>query len=91
MAYEIAVIVNEVEKGKVGAGCIVTLLYDGDEADDAERFLLGHIEEQAEGLEVISPGSPLGEALIGAREGDTVSYEAPGGVLKVKVLAVDAP
>jgi transcription elongation factor GreA len=86
-----AVIVDEVEKGKVGAGCIVTLLYDGDEPDDAARYLIGHIEEQSGGLEVISPGSPLGEALIGSRTGDTVSYEAPGGVLKVKVLAVDTP
>jgi transcription elongation factor GreA len=85
-----AVIVAGIEKGKVGAGSIVTLLYEGDQPDDAERFLIGHIEEQAGDLEVISPGSPLGEALIGASAGDTVSYEAPGGVLKVKVVAVDA-
>lgn len=85
-----AVIVDEVEQGKVGAGSVVTLVYEGDELDDAERYLIGHIEEQVDDLDVISPGSPLGEALMGARAGDTVSYEAPGGVLKVKVVAVEA-
>jgi len=38
---------------------------------------------------VISPGSPLGQALVGRGAGDIVEYEAPGGVLKVEVVAVD--
>jgi len=37
---------------------------------------------------VISPGSPLGEALTGHRQGDTVNYEAPTGTLGVKILNV---
>ena len=37
------------------------------------------IEERTEDLDVISPGSPLGEALLGAVDGDTVVYEAPTG------------
>lgn len=86
-----AVIVDEVAEGQVGAGCVVTLLYEGDPDDAAERYLVGHIEERSGDLDVISPGSPLGSALMGARAGDTVSYEAPGGVLKVEVVAVAAP
>lgn len=85
-----AVIVEDVAEGEVGAGSVVTLLYEGDAEDQAERYLVGHIEERAGGLEVISPGSPLGSALMGAHVDDTVSYESPGGVLKVKVVAVAA-
>ncbi len=86
-----AVIVEEVPEGRVGPGSIVTILYEGDADDQAERYLLGHIEERTGDLDVISPGSPLGAALMGASAGDVVSYEAPGGTLKVKVLAADTP
>lgn len=75
--------------GVVGPGSVVTLVY-GDDADDAaERYLVGHIEERSGGLDVISPTAPLGAALIGARAGDTVSYEAPNGELQVRVLGVE--
>ena len=52
--------------------------------------LLGHIEEQHDELDVISPGSPLGEALVGHRPGDVVRYEAPNGPLGVKIVQVSA-
>jgi transcription elongation factor GreA len=84
-----AAIVEEVEEGVVGPGTIVTILYEGDDADMAERYLIGHIEERSTELDVISPGSPMGAALIGARVGTTVAYEAPGGTLRVRVLAVE--
>ena len=45
---------------------------------------------QAGELDVISPTAPLGAALIGHRAGDTVSFEAPTGELRVRVLGVDA-
>ncbi|MGI9528328.1 MAG: GreA/GreB family elongation factor [Acidimicrobiia bacterium] len=35
-----------------------------------------------------SPDSPLGAALMGASEGDTVTYEAPGGTFSYTVKAV---
>ena len=61
----------------------------GDDEDDAERYLVGSIEEQADDVTVVSPGSPMGAALLGAAVGDEVEYEAPtGAVLKVKVLAI---
>ena len=53
-------------------GSIVTIVYEGDSPDDAERYFVGSIEERVEGLDMISPASPLGEALIGAVQGDTV-------------------
>ena len=36
----------------------------------------------------ISNDSPLGQALMGAKVGDTVSVEAPAGVFKYKVLEI---
>ena len=76
------------DDGVVAAGSVVTIRYVGDE--DEERYLLGSIEEQADGLEVISPGSPLGGALIGRSAGDTVSYETPTGAqLEVEITSVE--
>jgi transcription elongation factor GreA len=69
---------------------VYTIVYDGDSDDDAERYLVGNLEEQVEGADVISPSSPLGAALQGADAGQVVTYEAPNGELTVKVLKVEA-
>jgi len=71
----------------VAAGSIVSIKYEGD--DEAERYLIGSIEERRDDVSVISPGSPLGQALIGKSAGDVVEYESPGGAQKVEVVAVD--
>ncbi|MEE9416334.1 MAG: transcription elongation factor GreA [Acidimicrobiales bacterium] len=71
----------------VMAGSIVGISYEGD--DEVERYLVGSIEERVDDLDVISPGSPLGAALIGSTVGDTVGYEAPGGTLRVKVASIE--
>tara|TARA_Y100001970_G_scaffold278937_1_gene385412 strand:+ start:6340 stop:6807 length:468 start_codon:yes stop_codon:yes gene_type:complete len=85
---ENAEIVDEVSGGDtVRAGSIISICYAGDE--DSERYLIGSIEERIEDVEVISPTSPLGEALIGARIGETVTYEAPGGTLEVEIVSID--
>jgi len=72
--------------GTVQIGVVVELRYVGD--SDTEKFLLGSIEERQPGVTVVSPGSPLGEALLGAKAGQQVSYEAPGGVLQVEVVKI---
>jgi transcription elongation factor GreA len=84
-----AEIIESAPEGQVGPGTIVTIVYDGDSDDMAERYLVGHMEEKTGGLDVMSPDSPLGAALIGASAGDAVEYHAPNGMLKVKVLAVE--
>jgi transcription elongation factor GreA len=76
------------DDGTVSLGSIVTLRYDGDEEEDDQRFFVGSIEEQQGDLNVISPSSPLGQVLIGQRSGDSVEYQAPGGTLKVHIIAV---
>jgi len=68
---------------------IVTILFDGDDPDDAETYLLGHIEEKRtnDALEIMSPVSPIGSALLGHSEGDTVSITLENGA-KVSVTIV---
>ncbi|MEA3216708.1 MAG: transcription elongation factor GreA [Acidimicrobiia bacterium] len=82
-----AVIVDgRTDDGTVRVGVVVELRYEGD--SDVERYLVGSIEERQPGVTVISPGSPLGEALLGSKAGHRVSYEAPGGRLRVEVVKV---
>ena len=70
----------------VAAGTVVAIRYEGD--DDVERFLVGSIEERHDELSVVSPGSPLGQALLGRSPGDVVEYEAPGGVQRVEIVTI---
>ena len=67
-------------------GVVVSLRYVGD--DEVESYLIGSIEERQEGVSVVSPNSPLGQALMGHREGDRVSYDAPSGALEVEIVKV---
>jgi transcription elongation factor GreA len=83
-------IVEGTAEGIVAPGTIVTLIYDGDDESDAETYLVGHIEERPDAMEIVSPGSPLGEALMGHGAGDAVRYKAPNGMLGVKILKVTA-
>jgi transcription elongation factor GreA len=72
------------DDGIVEPGMVVKYRFVGEE--DEETFLLG-AREMADGdIEVFSPQSPLGSAIIGSSIGDTVEYEAPNGkMLKVEI------
>ena len=73
--------------GTVQPGTVVTALVLGDE----ERFLLGS-REIAGGteLDVYSEKSPLGAAILGLKEGDSTSYEAPNGKqIPVEIVRVE--
>ena len=79
--------VAETGDGTIGPGMVITYKFVGDDDDEAERFLLGAREIDPDGLAVISPQAPLGGAVIGAKKGDTVGYEAPNGkTLEVVIL-----
>lgn len=84
---ENAEIVEAGASDAVVAGSVVSVTYEGD--DEVERYLVGSIEERHDDLEVVSPGSPLGESLMGAKVGDTVQYEAPGGALSVTIVEIE--
>ena len=82
------VIIEAGGSDEVRVGSVVEIRYEGD--DDTEKFLVGSIEERSGDLDVISPGSALGEALIGASAGDDVSYETPTGAkLAVSVVGIE--
>jgi transcription elongation factor GreA len=84
---ENAEIIEAPPEGEVGFGTVVTLVYEGD--TEHEQYLVGHIEEQHDGLDVLSPTAPLGAALLGRREGETVAYQAPTGAeLRVTIVSV---
>lgn len=53
-----------------------------------DTFLVGSIEEKREGVEVISPTSPLGEALLGKRAGDAVEYEVHGKPQRAEIIKI---
>ena len=78
--------------GVVGPGSVVAIVFEGDSDSDAESYLIGHVEEKPENdsVSVMSPSSPLGSALLGAKEGDVVTYDATNAKLKVKVLSAKA-
>ncbi len=57
--------------GVVSVGDVVTVdLGDGD-----ETYLIGSVEQTYAGIDTITPGSPLGRAIVGAEVGSTVTYE----------------
>ncbi len=71
---------------KVAQGMVITI----ELGDKKMEFLLGSAEmaENTE-LTVYSPDSPMGNAIMGAKIGETVSYTAPTGkLLTVKIVAV---
>jgi transcription elongation factor GreA len=77
------------DDGVVEPGMKVTTRFVGD--DQEEVFLLGAREmaDTTENIEVFSPQSPLGAAIIGSKVGETVEFDAPNGK-KLKVEIVDA-
>jgi len=72
-------------------GTAVTLRFpDGDES----TFRVVAIPEQAaadDQDDVVTVGSPLGEALVGRSAGDTITYAGPDGDLQAEVVALQAP
>jgi transcription elongation factor GreA len=87
---ETSQILDGVAEGVVGPGSIVSIIYEGDSADMAERYLIGHMEEKTGELDVMSPDSPLGSALLGATVGSVVQFDAPRGTMRVEVVKVES-
>lgn len=73
--------------GVVEPGTVVTAVVAGGE----EVFLLGNREIAANSeLDVYSEASPLGEAILGLKEGDKTSYKAPNGRdISVEIVKVE--
>lgn len=81
------------DAGQVAPGSIVTIAYDGD-PDDTDTFLLGSREMLGLNpditVQIFSPQSPLGAAVLGKSEGDETSYVAPTGkTIQVSVVKIE--
>lgn len=75
------------DTGEIAIGHVVTVRFaDGDE----ETFWLASREEaQHATIDVYSPDSPLGQAVIGKRAGDDTGFELPNGKsVVVKIVEV---
>lgn len=73
------------DDGSVQIGSLVTLVdSEGDEGD----YLVANPENRQPGILLASPSGPLGQALIGTRPGEVVTYQAPGGTFTVTVKSV---
>jgi transcription elongation factor GreA len=81
-----AEIVESTGTDTVVAGAIVEIRYEGDPT--TESYLIGSIEEKHADYEMVSPGSPLGKALMGAKVGHVVDFQAPARVLKVEIVSI---
>jgi transcription elongation factor GreA len=68
----------------VEIGSLVTVREDGEE----NEYLVATPENRVPGYHLASPQGPLGRALLGARPGERVEYQAPGGTFSVEVVAV---
>lgn len=65
------------DDGVVEAGMKVTVKLVG--LDLTETFLFGAREMAGDDIKVYSPQSPLGQAIDGAKRGETVTYTLPNG------------
>lgn len=72
---------------EVQPGVLVTVRpTDGDDEDT--YLIAASPEERAKGARTITPRSPLGAVLVGKREGDKVTYEAPGGNFTYEIITI---
>ena len=63
--------------GVVGPGMTVTIRFVKD--DDEVTFLLASREESGAPIDVYSPRSPLGAAIMGKKVGEKATYSLPNG------------
>ncbi len=75
---------EEIPTGHVGLGSIVTV---NDEEEDWEFTLVSPVEANPN-LDKISDESPVGEALLGKKVGDSVTVSTPAGRMKYRIIAI---
>ncbi len=73
-----AIVVEQADDGVIGVGSLVEV-----EDESGER-----LEVEISSVGGVSPDSPLGGALIGARAGEVVEVVAPRGAWQARILSV---
>lgn len=80
------IVEDEVDLDKINIGCQVKIL-DIEMNQELDYKIVGSTEANSL-KEKISNESPVGRALIGAKTGDIVRVETPGGELEYQVLEI---
>jgi len=86
---ENALVVDPRERTETDAvffGATVTVL---EESGEARRYSIVGMDEADPGRQRISWLSPLARALLKARVGDSVRFQAPGGARALEIVAID--
>jgi transcription elongation factor GreA len=86
---ENAEIIHAKDDGVIKPGKLVTLRYGDDE--EAETYLLGLREERGGDHDILTPESPIGQALVGHLAGETLIAKVPAGDLRIEIVAVETP
>ena len=63
------------------------LVYDVEEKEEIEYSIVGSIEADPFANK-ISDQSPIGRAIVGSKEGDSVTVDAPGGIIHLEIRKV---
>jgi transcription elongation factor GreA len=83
-----------VREGKVISDVViagmVVKVRDVDDPNIEDSFVVAEPEERVTGARVLSPRSPLGQALLSKKVGDRVTYEAPGGTFTYEIVALES-
>lgn len=77
---------DEVDLSTVSVG-VKVLVYDMEFDEELDVAIVGSTEADSLANK-ISNESPMGQALIGAREDEIVQYNTPNGMMKLKVLKI---
>lgn len=83
---EHAVIIKEVNNGKVSIGNSVKIEYVGD--GDTEEYSIVGSKEADPFNNKISNESPIAQAIIGRKVGDIATVASPNGEYQVKILEI---
>lgn len=77
---------DEVDLSTVSVG-VKVLVYDMEFDEELDVAIVGSTEADSLANK-ISNESPMGQALIGAKEDEIVQYNTPNGMMKLKVLKI---
>jgi len=78
---------GSMEEGVAGLGSRVTVMHK--DFDEEEVYTIVTMLDADPTENRISEQSPIGEALMGSRVGDTVEYKAPAGTQTLEVLKIE--
>ena len=78
---------SKIDRSQVGFGAKVTV-FDVDMDEEEVYILVGAGEEDYDAGK-INVASPVGQALVGSKEGETVDVPIPKGTIEYKILKIE--